>query len=374
VEPPKKSVLLRGEATAAQKQELASIFAYAINFDATASQHWIIKEINKSFYLLLPKKYLTNKNISSVAVQSFIPDATQPLTEAEKALGLKINHLPTVTNLNNIKRPCPTPTFAQYFTDALPSIFIPTSMYQKQEKIPSWSLYIGGHGMTGTTICHLSLEQFKTFINFLETIQTRLLVYSSCYAAGINLELLYTDPQTGITEPNSFAIITTALTDAFVYGVNHNTQVNNGKLTFCTDAHWQAFIREITTPDCMNYNQAIKQLSFSTYAGTTVPQIKLPGLEWFFVIEHGNVASIGSIMAKTRTEPLHISTFFAEKRGHRAEPRGILLHAEQIPFEVIVDTKKINTPYNGVRSEICFYDTGRSYARYPKNIFNDKHC
>src|SRR4029079_6026535 len=55
-------------------------------------------------------------------------------------------------------------------------------------------------------------------------------------------------------------------------------------------------------------------------------------------LDYTNVASIGSIMAKTRTSPLDITTFFA-KKGEPAHPLGILLYAKEVPFELVVNTK-----------------------------------
>jgi hypothetical protein len=75
------------------------------------------------------------------------------------------------------------------------------------------------------------------------------------------------------------------------------------------------------------------------YNPANTPQIRYPGLPWFSILNYEAMAPIGSLMAATRTTPLDIANFFA-KGGKLAEPYAVLLYAQEIPFELIVDTKK----------------------------------
>lgn len=326
-----------------ENKKLKDIIVSPVNFDSNTSEKWVLKEINPWLYLLLPKNYLENKNISVDEATEFSFKA--PLTPTELMIGFKINHMKTVTH-SDIKSPQTSPEFADYFSTALSAIFVTNSEYSNLNKklIPLLSIYIMGHGWIKDRICGLSIEQFKNFVNFLEKIQTRILIYTSCYAAGTNAVLMYKDASSGIDKTYPFALVTTTLTDSITYGRSIDIKLNRrGQLSLDTEQNYKAFIQAITTPDIIDYSSAIKHLSIPKEISTT-PQIKYPGLPWFSVLDRGMVASIGSVMAKTRTKPLNIATFFAEKGKKNAEPRGILLYAQDIPFEIIINTKNATGP------------------------------
>ena len=79
------------EPTHQDELEKKQIIFSAVNFDAQITNKWIIKEINPSLYLLVPKKYLQSKGIHDDDVQSFNDQG--PVTRAEQELGLKVNHM-----------------------------------------------------------------------------------------------------------------------------------------------------------------------------------------------------------------------------------------------------------------------------------------
>lgn len=339
-----------GDLTEEDYKEKKSIYLSVVAFDDVAAKVWTIKEINASLYLLLPDNYLQGKRIDKESVKIFANQAH--ITQIEQQLGLKVNHMKTVT-LHEIKKPLPAPEFADYFIEALwdtasnkSSLFVTNAEYPAQSKnmIPAWSIFICGHGDINHSIADLSIPQFKKFLEYLENkINTRLLFYSSCFAAGINAELIYKDAKTKIDATYPFAIITQALTDAPTQGTFLRLHLEQGKLVAKTDVAYADFLKLITSSDIINYHEAAALVTpnFQEADLGSLPQIKFPGLAWFSVLDDNKVFAIGSILAKTRTQPLNIKTFFA-RTTKKADPLAILLYTHDIPFELIIDIPTTN--------------------------------
>ncbi len=310
----------------------------------TLSKNWIIKEISPLLYLLIPDEYLTKQNLTAADVTAITTGAT---TSTELRLGLKVNHLRTVINLTEIHRPATEPQFASYFTEALlaenqSKIFVLKNEYQGEyaNSIPIWSIYLTGHGMMNYAIADLSLEQFKNFLTFLaEKIKTKLLYYQSCYAAGLNNEQIYADEQTGIHKTYPYAIITGALTDATITAQLLELKIEQNILKIKSHISYKDFLNQSTTLETINYHDLATTLTpdLNDIGLNSAPQIKFPGLAWFSVLDNTKVVNIGSILAKTRTETLNIAKFFA-KNGQDAKPLGILLYAQDLPFELTINT------------------------------------
>ena len=314
--------------------EVKTFIALKANLNAQTADDWIIKEINPSLYLLLHKSYLTEKRIPTDAVIEYHDQA--PLTAVEMQLGLKVNHMRTV-KATAIKKPTPQPELADYFTEALRknSLFITNSEYTQEfsEYHSAWSIFIVGHGLMHTMVAGIALDEFKEFLSFLENkVSTKLLYYVSCFGAGENSHRLYSssynNTQEGVDKTYPFAIITQALTDATVY-------IQFFKVKFTQ------FLHLATTSDCINYRELAAcitpDLNDPRLAVGNLAQVKFPGLEWFSVIDESKVVSIGSVLAKTRTAPLNIETFF-KKKGEQARPLAILLYTQNIPFELIINS------------------------------------
>src|SRR4029078_7029332 len=117
--------------------------------------------------------------------------------------------------------------------------------------------------------------------------------------------------------------------------------------------HYDCFVKKITDFDPIPYHETIECLipastlyqprvydaAHYKYGPQNIPQIRYPGLPWFSVFDNSIVASIGTVMAKTRTAPLDIATFFARQGQQQADPLALLLYAQDIPFQLIIDTK-----------------------------------
>jgi len=341
----------------AETKEFKNILRNIASFDKETAALWIIKKITPELYLLLPKRYLKEFGVAESDVEQFI--AKGPLTTVEQELGLKVNHMQTVADIDEIKRPLPVPQVAQYFVDALydntkedpSSIFVLKSEYKalkNSSSIPIWSIWIGGHGVKGIFVADLLISQFKSVLNFLEQgIRTKLLYYFTCFGAGVTNKALYEDVKNGIDRTYSFAIITQAITDTAIIGIAVRPVVENGHLNVKLFQHYRKFIDLVNDTGIIDYKVLadcfIGNLQISG-VGSLLPQVKLPGLPWFSVIHGDRVCSIGTILAKTRTQPLNVETFCA-RQGKKAAPLGILLYADDLPFELIINpTTELGLP------------------------------
>lgn len=349
-----------------------NILLSAANLHSLLARNWVIKQVNPELYLLIPNQYLAIRNIKSfnpepdvLARQFLLQNGNAEL--AELALGLKVNHMPTIT-FDEIRRPATVPQFANYFIVALREnqLFVTNHDYYlanqaartegritvKFPKIPSWSIYLAGHGLINYSIAHLSPAQFKEFLDLIENkINARLLYYMSCYAAGVNSELIYKNLTTGINQTYSYAIITQALTDATTFMPGLGVNVVRGALQIDNSISYSNFLAQVTINSSKISDTSIDSSSKIDYQKIAVilnptlaytigysfnntSQIKFPGIPWFSVLDNQKVVSIGEILAKTHTAPLDVATFFA-----KTDPLAILLYTPNIPFELIVNTR-----------------------------------
>ena len=325
-------------------QDLEKITCELVGFKAT-SDEWIIKEVNRSLYLLLHNTYLHEKKISVEPVAEF--QEHNPLTPVELQLGLKVQHLKTV-KAADIKRPLPAPTYADYFLEALwdkkkstSTLFVTNSDYHKAKSIalkPAWAFFIVGHGLMNKTMAGMRIEQFKDFLTFLQhKITTKLLYYSTCFGAGDTHEKLYKDTETGISQSYSFAIMTQALTDVPVVSYALDYVEDHGSLTLKEQTNFKGFLQLATTSDYIKYQELAACLTQDlTKVGlNNIPQIKFPGLSWFSIADESKVISIGSVLASTRKHPLSIDTS-PDTPTAKKNPLAVLLYTQNIPFELII--------------------------------------
>ena len=333
----------------AAKKELKYIVLKILAFD---SRKWLFKKINDALYLLIPHEYLQKMNVDLDAVKKYDPDPTK-ISGTELRLGLKINHMETTDIPEIVNTPIQKYEYADYFIKTLydngtktSSIFCIRSDYKnKRVTLPAWSIFIEGHGNMQKTIVHLKLKKFRRkFLEFLENkINTRLLMYRSCYAAGINNVLMYRDAKSAIERTYSFAIITQALTDATVEETANLIFDSTSHLTLKLYDNFANFLKAVTSSLVMDYQKITETifplLPHKALGGWgNVPQIKLPGVEWFSVLaSKKDIISIGSIFAKTRDpqQSLDVVRYF------KTDPRAILLYATDIPFELVINSNNL---------------------------------
>ncbi|MFH1831989.1 MAG: hypothetical protein ABH827_04295 [bacterium] len=298
------------------------------------TEKWVIKEIetgedqNKQtpLYLLLPTTYLEKLRLTTTSPN-------------ELKLGLKVEHMPSVSydklkqkkitkkifgedSLDGMK----LSDYADYFFDALGSIFCTRSDYIKSgtHEWPEWSIYLTGHGEMQWRVVSLKLLTFPKVLNFFEhEINTRLVVYQTCYGAGLNTEQIYKENNAIIQKAYPFTIITTALTDAPTSGRPMLVKYSE--------------LFEAMTKEGIDYKNVIEALKTPDQNWADVPQIKLPGLTWFSVMSEKNeIASIGEILAKTRDKEslLDVKNYFND-------PKIILLYAKNIPLNLAINSDKL---------------------------------
>lgn len=296
---------------------------------AFQSEQWVIKKINESLNLLIPYEIL---KIDKNKLKEF-SDAIDGVTDIELQLGLKVNHMKTINYMDLSQSSWSK--FADYFSDSLDEIFCKKSDYKnKNMNIPEWFLYIEGHGSINYSIAHLSFDGFKKLLHFLENkMNTRLFVISSCYAAGMNVDKVYGEIKLQTQQYYSFPIIVQALnnvvTSAWVVALG----IFPGTLSIHND--FVNFFKRAKELEG-RYSDVIKPISQNFIEN--IPQIKLPGIEWFSVLDADKkIVSIGSILAKTRDpqKPLNVVNFF------KKDPELILLYADDIPFELVINSSYV---------------------------------
>ncbi len=170
-----------------------TLITYLTAFD---KNNWDFYTNDGSFYLLVPKKYVQK-----------LRDHNQ-FSEEEILLGLKINHLEKIVDIENpvvgylneckIKKRLP---------EVLDDFFITKENYPDSNY--KWNILLSGHGAyrylettikgkveaSGTPrIADLNPREFTYILNFFNnSIQTNCLYYTSCNAGGNHIKLIYDD-------------------------------------------------------------------------------------------------------------------------------------------------------------------------------------
>lgn len=305
-------------------------------------ERWIIKVINNSLLLLIPKNYCESLGINSEKVKKYTSNI-HTLSDTELRLGCKVNHMKTIEytalHRSSLKEYFFPHYFADYFIKSLEAIFCTTSDYHKNKKEGfEWVMYIDGHGGLNDSIVYLSIDQFKQFLHFLESkIKVQLLVVSSCYVAGTNVKNVYGEIKLGTQQPNSFPIIIQGLNDVETFSSFPECDMKDWNLSHAISLkiskNFVDFFQQANKQES-NYREIIKPLMLYNKHITNEPQIKMPGIEWFSVMDVDNkIVSIGTLLAKTRDpqKVLDIVSFF------KKHPKIILLYTDNLPFELKID-------------------------------------
>ena len=318
------------------------------------ADRWIVKKINDLLNLLIPVSYLNSLNIDKDKVKKF--DSTI-ISDVELQLGLKVNHMETINYELGIgsvysslkeglwsyfyKSSEEEPVeFATYFVNSLNFIFCEKFDYQSTTiDIPEWFIFINGHGGLLHSVAHLSFEGFKKLLDFLDSkINTKLLVIRSCYAVGVNANRIYGEMESRTQEYFSFPIIIQALNDvaslSYLPLLDMKAFTHDKTVKYITNIDFVSFFRK--AKEMGNYSEVIKYITADFVENT--PQIKLPGIEWFSVIElDKKIVSIGSTLVKARDfkKPLEVVSFF------KKEPEVILLYTDYIPFELVINSSAV---------------------------------
>lgn len=303
---------------------------------------WVIKQVNEKMYLLLTEEFLKDNDIDGAVLE----EQTSFLTETEKKLGLKVNHMKTVSLDDVIAQGKYDSKEVNYFVNVLPSLFVTKEEYNKVSapEIPSWVMHLSGHGKYLASIAGLCVQDFKKYLDFLSLkIQTKLLYYNSCYAAGKIHTILYDEENLFSGQTYPFVIITQPLTDARVGGSYYDfiPEKNGQKIRFASEADFVKFLRIATCQDVIDYKELVVSVAPDlTRVGLgSLAQIKFPGVPWFSVIDQEKVVSIGNVLTSMfdQEKSLDVGAFSYGKTGND-DPWGILLYTPEVPFSLIINS------------------------------------
>lgn len=163
---------------------LTDILNYIICY-SVIYQNWIIKDVNKDFCLLIPKKYLNSLKIDYSSVK-YNKNLNNRLSNTELKLGLKVNHLKdlflaekTILKYSDFNQ--------KSFLEALNKIFV-----KRKENENGWTFYCSGHGFSRY---HETLSQIKKLKNYyienkfnLKNIDNKINYLNNYYAYNKNFE------------------------------------------------------------------------------------------------------------------------------------------------------------------------------------------
>lgn len=318
-----------------EKTAYKYILLQAAHFDP---KEWVIKRVHDFLYLFIPVTYLNAKNIDVDGVRK---DTAHITTVAELQLGLHVNHMQTIGIEHILEQSVQETSDTSYFMKAVyndqarkSDIFCLRSEYRgKEVPLPAWTILMMGHGYTGGITVSLEKEDFKKLLNFLQNkIICRLLVYNTCFSAGLNLDIIYKDVESMTHTTYSFPIVMNALSDAAASAMEPHVKVDkNGDLLLDSgDRSLTTFFAAAAQPEIVHYRDLLRHIFGSVVDPNDTPQIKMPGLPWFSVLGRDQVVGIGDILATSRDAhtPLAIKTFF------KSNPRILLLYAADVPFEI----------------------------------------
>lgn len=174
-------------------------------------KEWNFYDINTSLMLVIPQEYQVrvNKELSQVV-------GVNGFTQAEQALGLKINKLKHITNPVGLPK---VPLNSTHnIKKALDTVFIKNKEIINER---SWNIFIMGHGLNNVegndVIADISIPEFRQCLSFFNTeITTNSLCYKTCYGGGSHLVDAY--KTSGSPDIYNYTIISCCLTDSICFG------------------------------------------------------------------------------------------------------------------------------------------------------------
>lgn len=338
-----------------------------------AFEDWIIRRVSEHFVLLIPKRYLKDKGITSIPASKTEEDPVS-ITEFELDMGLRIDHLPILSDkkifLEYILQPTSTSKIhglalakEEFYKiiDGKDALFLTQARYKgNHHKIPAWNIYWKAHGGFGYIVAGLAQPELRVLLLFLNNfIRTKTLTLFSCYTQS-NLQKAYQDlTQRNYLEDSEtrsrysehwsehwyrnilfnkqpevtlkFTVIASSLMDNCVttlgFGLSHN---------------FLDFFKYLNNaPNSKHLTQACESLLALQHYSGNMPTIKIAGQKWNKILDASNVITIDSIMGSVRNKPLHIGdpkkSSFPHKKLGRAKEMIIALYAQQIKTPLVID-------------------------------------
>ena len=179
-----------------------ALISYLTHFD---KNNWEIYSNEKSFYLLVPKKYLQElqkKELEAITSKN--------LSEKELMLGLKVDHLTVITDIidDPIRGYLNGINLEKHISYFLDDFFVTKQELEQQEMPYQWNIIFSGHGgyryreitTDKVTLCveailaDLPPREFQSVLEFCEhSISTNCFYYTCCYGAGNHIKIIYDD-------------------------------------------------------------------------------------------------------------------------------------------------------------------------------------
>jgi hypothetical protein len=200
-----------------------------------------------------------------------------------------------------------------------------------------WMVYCIGHGVINNSITGLRISDFTKFMGFLEKkINTKILLYHSCYAGGVNKIKAFEEQasdKSAVQRYYSFPIIALSPADAPASLIGEHLILFNNLFSSLASIKF----------DMPDYYQILSNANFlklsvdeknTLFLVSNFPQIRLPGTEWFSTTGINRIATnknddyavISKVMGKTREKELKI----------KKTVKAIFLYAPIIPFKLTI--------------------------------------
>ncbi|HEV2601456.1 MAG TPA: hypothetical protein VGT41_04095 [Candidatus Babeliales bacterium] len=303
---------------------------------------WILHEISEHLLIMIPKSYLEKNKLAIRSLGLKMP--------AESSTTLQIIEQRYKSFSDNDWEDLIKNT-GTLFVNAL----LQGAIFDQHNKEIEWVIYLTGHGFYNESIAGISLQDFPKMLDFFDRkINAALLVYVSCYGAGLNASKIYKDQaKIGLAgeKEYSFPIATQAIGDLEVASTGYPTEQNfeNFISSFIRNKYaYEKFLSFIM----INQERMRDRKSLGN-----LPQIRLAYSPiWFplVTIPEGTM-DITRTMVGPREKPLKKPITSLNKElinitetiaSTREKPlvvgnsiKKILLSCDYIPFEIILTEK-----------------------------------
>lgn len=311
---------------------------YYTHFDP---QDWDIYKNKSGFYLFIPKKYRDQNSLIG-----FKTDSLEKVVHPEDSPSIyfdSLNHASLVS--------------------ALPDFFLTYDDLPEGKMSYSWNIVLAGHGgskykemncnqtiswIGKPIIADLDRQEFKEVLDFFHSkVKTHLFHYSSCYAGGNHISLIFNNES---KKTYDFAITCDTLTDCTSYckwtnmlpsdqkkflttaDLAYDSTKNCWQLPLTPAYRWQSFFNGLATIDFSWASIESLQdiLAFITYPIiANIPLLCLPGTNEFFPLQSSDVIKIDDRLVAT-----------AEKRSESISIQGIstiLVESGSIEPMIVLD-------------------------------------
>lgn len=234
--------------------------------------------------------------------------------------------------------------------DIFSKIFLNKNSLEKSKLtvLPSWMVYLSGHGDSEDMISGLSVEEFKNLTRFLKNqLFTKIFIYGSCYAGGLHKIKAFQSSYTPLPAAGKAFLYQETFPFPIVLLSVAETQIITNLASSFTDldkAYKYDFIFEkLAQNDIPDYYTIFKEGNFLTspkedVAGrpdileTQFPQIRFPNTEWFSIESRNSLKNnkeygvISKVEAETREKPLTIAETV----------KSIFVYSQKIPFKITI--------------------------------------